>query len=110
MKDLGDAKKILGMNIIRDTKKSTLVLNHSAYLEKDQSPKTESEINDIKKVPYSNPIESVMYLMVSTRPDITYEGIVKLEKIPLEFNPPDMDTKCLHVEKFMSCQKILTLT
>ncbi|GAA0165602.1 transmembrane signal receptor [Lithospermum erythrorhizon] len=97
MKDLGDAKKILGMNIIRDRKKSTLVLNQSAYvqkilskfsmsdaksvnvplashfvLSKDQSLKTETEINDMKNVPYSNTIGSVMYLMVSTRPDIAY--------------------------------------
>ena len=97
MKDLGGAKRILGMNIIRDKNKSTLVLNQSSYVEKflskfsmsdaksvnvplashfvlskDQSPKTETEINDMKKVPCSNAIESVMYLMVSTRSDITY--------------------------------------
>ena len=34
MKDLGDAKRILGMNIIRDKNKSTLVLNQSSYVEK----------------------------------------------------------------------------
>ena len=97
MKDLGDAKKILGMNIIRDRKNFSLVLNQSAYvdkilskfsisdaksvnvplashfvLSKDQSPKTETEISDMKKVPYSNAIGFVMYLMVSTRPDIAY--------------------------------------
>ncbi|CAH9146636.1 unnamed protein product [Cuscuta epithymum] len=39
--------------------------------------------------------------------DIVEKGIIKLEKIPSEFNPADMGTKCLPVEKFVSCQKIL---
>ncbi|CAH9139773.1 unnamed protein product [Cuscuta epithymum] len=97
MKDLGDARKILGISIIRDRKKSTLVLNQRSYIDKvlskfsmsgaksvnvplashfvlskDQSPKTETEMNEMKNVPYSNAIGSVMYLMVSTRPDIAY--------------------------------------
>ena len=38
-------------------------------LSKDQCPSTASEM---KKVPYANAIGSVMYLMVSTRPDIAY--------------------------------------
>lgn len=97
MKDLGDAKKILGMNIHRDRSKSVLTLNQIFYvskilskfsmidaksvniplaahfvLSKDQSPVTDSEINEMKSIPYSNAIGSVLYLMVSTRPDIAY--------------------------------------
>lgn len=97
MKDLGDAKKILGMNIVRDRQKCTLILNQISYVEKvlskfgmsackpasvplaahfslskDQSPTIDSEINEMKKIPYANAIGSVMYLMVSTRPDIAY--------------------------------------
>jgi hypothetical protein len=97
MKELGDARKILGMNIIRDRKKSTLVLNQTSYvdkvlskfamsdakpvdvplaahfvLSKDMCPKSKSEINKMRSVPYSNAIGSVMYLMISTRPDIAY--------------------------------------
>ncbi|CAH9067875.1 unnamed protein product [Cuscuta epithymum] len=97
MKDLGDAKRILGINIVRDRSKRTLTLNQISYIEKvlskfnmlsaspvnvpmashfvlskDQSPKTAPEIEKMKSVPYSSAIGSVMYLMVSTRPDIAY--------------------------------------
>ncbi|KAL2235828.1 UNVERIFIED_CONTAM: Retrovirus-related Pol polyprotein from transposon TNT 1-94 [Sesamum indicum] len=97
MKDLGNAKKILGMNIERSRTKSTIFLNQTSYIQsilekfsmenskpssvplaahfqlsKDLCPKTESEKDKMKNVPYSNAIGSVMYLMVSTRPDIAY--------------------------------------
>ncbi|CAH9072183.1 unnamed protein product [Cuscuta europaea] len=97
MKDLGDAKRILGINIVRDMSKHTPVLNRISYVEKvlskfnmlftahvnvpfashfvlckDQSPKTASEIENIKYVPYSNDIGVVMYLLVNFRPDIAY--------------------------------------
>ncbi|KAL0345395.1 UNVERIFIED_CONTAM: Retrovirus-related Pol polyprotein from transposon TNT 1-94 [Sesamum radiatum] len=97
MKDLGNAKKILGMTIDRDRKTSSIFLNQKAYvisvlekfsmintkmsavplathfqLSKDQSPKSDSEKKHMEKVPYSNAIDSVMYLMACTRPDIAY--------------------------------------
>ncbi|KAL0438177.1 UNVERIFIED_CONTAM: Retrovirus-related Pol polyprotein from transposon TNT 1-94 [Sesamum latifolium] len=97
MKDLGNAKKILGMTIDRDRKTSSIFLNQKAYvisvlekfsminaksssvplathfqLSKDQSPKSDSEKKHMEKVPYSNVIGYVMYLMVCTRPDIAY--------------------------------------
>ncbi|CAH9089803.1 unnamed protein product [Cuscuta europaea] len=97
MKDLGDAKRILGINILRDRSRCTLTLNQTSYLEKvlkkfkidsaqpvnvplashfvlskDQSPRTGPKIDRMKAVPYSSAIGSVMYLMVSTRPDIAY--------------------------------------
>ncbi|KAL2248445.1 UNVERIFIED_CONTAM: Retrovirus-related Pol polyprotein from transposon TNT 1-94 [Sesamum indicum] len=97
MKDLGNAKQILGMNISRNREKSSILLNQKSYimsilrkfsmenskpasvplaahfqLSKDQSPKTEFEKAKMEKVPYSNVIGSIMYLMVCTRPDIAY--------------------------------------
>ncbi|KAL2251745.1 UNVERIFIED_CONTAM: Retrovirus-related Pol polyprotein from transposon TNT 1-94 [Sesamum indicum] len=97
MKDLGNTRQILGMNISRDREKSSILLNQKSYissvlkkfsmenakpvsiplaahfqLSKDQSPKTDSEKAKMDKIPYSNVIGSIMYLMVCTRPDIAY--------------------------------------
>ena len=103
MKDLGEAKKILGMEIVRDRQRSTLCLTQKQYLKKvlqrfgmsektkpvstplspnfklsaSQCPKTEEEQEHMSKVPYSNAVGSLMYAMVCTRPDISHEvGIV----------------------------------
>ena len=39
--------------------------------------------------------------------DVIARNVVHLEKIPSEFNPADMGTKCLPVSKFQSCIKSL---
>ena len=100
MKDLGAAKQILGMRISRDTKSRTLMLSQEEYinkvlsrfnmqdakpvstplgvhfrLSKEQSPKTEEERTNMKKVPYASAIGSLMYAMVCTRPDIAHSLI-----------------------------------
>ncbi|KAL2251492.1 UNVERIFIED_CONTAM: Retrovirus-related Pol polyprotein from transposon TNT 1-94 [Sesamum indicum] len=97
MKDLGNAKQILGMCIDRDRKQFSIFLNQKSYLlnvlrkfsmenakpttvplaahfqlSKEQSPKTISEKQKMEKIPYSNLIGSVMFLMVCTRPDVAY--------------------------------------
>ncbi|KAL2239854.1 UNVERIFIED_CONTAM: Retrovirus-related Pol polyprotein from transposon TNT 1-94 [Sesamum indicum] len=97
MKNLGDAKKILGMDIHRNRKRFFILLNQKSYihsvlkrffmenskptsvllaahfqLSKDQCPKTTFEKDKMSKVPYSNVIGSIMFLMVCTRPDIAY--------------------------------------
>ncbi|KAL2254482.1 UNVERIFIED_CONTAM: Retrovirus-related Pol polyprotein from transposon TNT 1-94 [Sesamum indicum] len=97
MKNLGDAKKILGMDIHRNRKRFSILLNQKSYihsvlkrfsmenskptsvplaahfqLSKDQCPKTSSEKDKMSKIPYSNVIGSIMFLMVCTRPDIAY--------------------------------------
>ncbi|XP_031285901.1 secreted RxLR effector protein 161-like [Pistacia vera] len=97
MKDLGNAKKILGMVISRDRRNNCLKLEQSAYLHKlvnkfsmadsksvsmplanhfmlskDQCPKTEAEMIKMNDIPYSNVIGFIMYAMISTRPDLSF--------------------------------------
>ncbi|CAM8965759.1 unnamed protein product [Rhodiola kirilowii] len=98
MKDLGKAKKILGMVIDRDRSKRFLKLHQRPYVEKivskfssldckpvqvplaphfilskSQSPKSDIECAKIENVPYANAIGSVMYAMISSRPDLSYD-------------------------------------
>lgn len=95
MKNLGAAKKILGMEIKRDRKKGQLCLSQKRYLEKvlsrfgmekakpvstplaahfrlsaAQSPKTDAQKAEMANVPYASAVGSVMYAMICTRPDI----------------------------------------
>jgi hypothetical protein len=102
MKDLGAAKKILGMRITRDRKNHKLRLSQGEYtkkvlerfrmqnakpvstplashfkLTKEMCPKTQEEIEYMSRVPYSSAVGSLMYAMVCTRPDIAHaEGVV----------------------------------
>ncbi|KAK4404586.1 Retrovirus-related Pol polyprotein from transposon TNT 1-94 [Sesamum angolense] len=55
-----------------NSKSASVPLAAHFQLCKDQSPKTDSEKAKMEKIPYSNAIGSIMYLMVSTRPDIAY--------------------------------------
>ncbi|XP_070053673.1 uncharacterized protein [Nicotiana tomentosiformis] len=96
MKDLGAAKKILGMEIKRDRKANMLFLTEKKYLEKvlerfvmkdvksvstplaahfklsaAQSPQSKEEERHMAQVPYSSAVGSIMYAMVCTRPDIS---------------------------------------
>ncbi|KAE8658140.1 Retrovirus-related Pol polyprotein from transposon TNT 1-94 [Hibiscus syriacus] len=97
MKDLGAAKKILGMEICRDNDSRKLRLSQRGYVEKmlerfamssakpvstplanhfklssEQCPKTDKEAEDMAKVPYSNAVGCLMYAMVCTRPDLAH--------------------------------------
>lgn len=99
MKDLGAAKKILGMEmeILRDRKAGKLYLSQGHYLEKvlarfnmgnckavstplaahfklsaDCCPTTEEDIERMSHVPYASAVDSLMYAMVCTRPDLSY--------------------------------------
>ncbi|GJY79999.1 retrovirus-related pol polyprotein from transposon TNT 1-94 [Tanacetum coccineum] len=102
MRDLGSAKQILGMSIIRDKMKGTLRLSQEKYigkvlekfnikdaearcqplrdhfkLSKKQALKTKASRRRMAKVPYALAIGSVMYAMVCTRPDIAHAmGVV----------------------------------
>ena len=97
MKDLGLAKKILGMQISRDRRAKRIWLSQERYIKKvlerfgmkdaklvgsplpnyfricaKQYPKSDEEKNKMNNVPYASAIESLMYAMVCTRPGIAY--------------------------------------
>ena len=97
MKDLGGAKKILGISITKNRNNSTMKLSQFPYIQKviskfsmenakeanvplgghyklsaDQSPVTNQEREDMMGVPYANAVGSVMYMMLCTRPDLAH--------------------------------------
>ena len=97
MKDLGEARRILGMDIHRDRGKGELWLMQTDYLSKlvqkfymqhsksvsiplgqhfklstDQAPKTDEERSEMQDIPYANIIGSIMYCMICTRPDLAH--------------------------------------
>ncbi|CAL1392755.1 unnamed protein product [Linum trigynum] len=102
MKDLGPAKQILGVKIIRDRGAKKIWLSQEKYIEKvlqrfnmdnakavscplayyfiltsKQSPSTEKEMVEMDKIPYASAVGSLMYAMVCTRPDIAHAvGVV----------------------------------
>uniref|UniRef100_A0A2N9H6T1 Integrase catalytic domain-containing protein n=1 Tax=Fagus sylvatica TaxID=28930 RepID=A0A2N9H6T1_FAGSY len=97
MKDLGAAKKILGMEIRRDRGARKLWLSQKNYIRKvfenfsmldakpmstplaknfrlsgSQCPKNEEEIENMSKVPYASAVGCLMYAMVCTRPNLAH--------------------------------------
>ena len=102
MKDLGAAKQILGMRILRDRKNKKLWLSQEKYIEKvlerfnmgslkpvstplaghfklssKQCLTSEKDKEEMKKVPYASVVGSLMYAMVCTKPDIDHAvGVV----------------------------------
>ncbi|GJZ57227.1 retrovirus-related pol polyprotein from transposon TNT 1-94 [Tanacetum coccineum] len=97
MKELGEAKKILGMEIVRDQSHKILRVSQSGYVSKilnnfridngksvkmplgehfkmslKDCPVRDCDVERMSKVPYANTVGSLMYLMVCMRPDIAY--------------------------------------
>lgn len=97
MKDLGDAKKILGMEIERDRSDGYLWISQESYLRRvlsnfkmDQCKpvatpmgahfklKTPSdkeyqeEVESMRNISYQSAVGSIMYAMIETRPDLAY--------------------------------------
>ena len=97
MMDLRNARRILGMEIVRNRKDRTLFLSQNGYLEKvlkrfsmenskpvsiplaghlrlsmTQFPQSEVEMKEMNFVPYANVIGSLMYAMVCSRPNIVH--------------------------------------
>ncbi|WVZ24349.1 hypothetical protein V8G54_002893 [Vigna mungo] len=111
MKELGEARRILGIDIKRDRPGSNLFLSQECYLQKvisryrmaeskmastpvgqhlkltkEQCPKTEEERKKMESVPFSNGIGSIMYGMVCTRPDVAH-GVSVLSQFMVNPGP-----------------------
>ena len=97
MKDLGAAKKILGMEITRNRDSRVLFLSQQNYIKKvlhrfnmhdaksvstpiaphfklsaSQYPVSDEDVEYMSRVPYSSAAGSLMYAMVCSRPDLSY--------------------------------------
>ena len=97
MKDIGESSYVLGVKILRDFSKRLLGLSQEMYIKKmlqryhmhdckpmespiernlslnlDICPKSIEEKEKTSKVPYSSAIQSIMYAMMCTHPDICY--------------------------------------
>ncbi|WVZ14807.1 hypothetical protein V8G54_012373 [Vigna mungo] len=111
MKELGEARRILGIDIKRDRSGGNLFLSQECYLQKvisryrmaeskmastpvgqdlkltkEQCPKTEEERKKMESVPFSNGIGSIMYGMVYTRPDVAH-GVSVLSQFMVNPGP-----------------------
>ncbi|KAA0062200.1 gag/pol protein [Cucumis melo var. makuwa] len=91
MKDLGNAQYVLGIQIVRNRKNSTLAnpshvsrykmqnskkgllpYRYAIHLSKEQCPKTPQEVEDMSNIPYASTVGSLMYAILCTKPDIWY--------------------------------------
>ena len=97
MKDKGEASYVLGVKILRDRSKHLLGLSQEMYIKKmlkcyhmhdykpmehpiernlnlslDMCPMLLEEKEQMSKVPYFGAIESLMYVMMCTHPNICY--------------------------------------
>ena len=128
MKDLRETSYILGIKLLRDRKNKTLALSQAVYIDKilarfsmensktgllpfrhgitfskDQSPKTSEEIERMRRVPYADAVESLMYAMLCTRPDICF-AVRMVSKY--QFNPgPQYWTAVKHIIKYLKRTK-----
>ncbi|GJT45760.1 retrotransposon protein, putative, ty1-copia subclass [Tanacetum coccineum] len=97
MKDLGEAAFILGIKIYRDRSKRLIGLSQSAYMDKilkryrmdnskrghipmqerldlnkTQGVSTPEEVKRMQNVPYASAVDSIMYAVRCTRPDVAF--------------------------------------
>src|SRR4051812_22406636 len=97
MKDLGAAKKILGMEISRDRDSGLLFLSQQSYIKKvlhrynmhdaksfnmpiaphfklssNDCPSTDEDYEYMLRVPYSSVVGSLMYAMVCSHPHLSF--------------------------------------
>ncbi|KAJ9689270.1 hypothetical protein PVL29_014779 [Vitis rotundifolia] len=87
MKDLGEASYVLGIKILRDRANGVLKLSQRTYIEKILKrfnmhncsstkapicPQKDDEREEMRTIPYSSVVGSLMYAQVCTRPDIAF--------------------------------------
>jgi hypothetical protein len=124
MKDIGELKYFLGMEVIRDYTKGTITLSQHKYcmdvlrrfgmlncnpspipidpkvkLSVSMAPKTPEEIKKSEKFEYREIIGSCMYLMVSTRPDISF-AVSKLAQF-LNCHGPSHHTAAIQLLRYL---------
>ena len=63
-------KEVLKRFSMENSKRNLLPLRHGIYLSKKMCPDTPEEIQCMSKIPYASAIESLMYAMLCTRPNI----------------------------------------
>jgi len=107
MEDMGEARYVLGVKIVRNRPKKLLDMCQEAYIKRvverfrmhyskpvdtpidkgltlslDQFPKTDQEKEKMKDVPHASAIGSLMYAMLCTRPEIYFAvGLVSRYQI-----------------------------
>nr|GEX85053.1 retrovirus-related Pol polyprotein from transposon TNT 1-94 [Tanacetum cinerariifolium] len=139
MKELREAKKILGMEIVTDRSRKIMRVSQSGYVSKilnnfriDNGKSVQMplgghfklllkdctvrdcDVERMSKVPYANAVGSLMYLMVCTRLDIAMREVleaktVKVLNVGTEHNDVDALTKVIPRRKLQHCLELLSI-
>ena len=64
--------QILARFSMQDSKKGFVLFRVIKSLSSNQCPKTQAEIERMRGIPYASTVESLMYAMLCTRPDICF--------------------------------------
>ncbi|KAL1198555.1 Retrovirus-related Pol polyprotein from transposon TNT 1-94 [Cardamine amara subsp. amara] len=127
MKNLGDAKKILGMEITRDRVAGTLITLTEAVKEAtwlkglaeelgfpqefvEVHCDSQSVINALSKNSVHHEQTKHIDIRLHYIRDVISKGLVKVVKIASECNPADIFTKVLPVNKFEGALELLRVT